>query len=228
MTFWSADGTEDNTPPAIIEVDTRRANDVRKAIESKAHNVSKDSLDLAELLSESRRENYHRVWKFTSFDSYIEQAQLGIGKRQAYYLVNIWDGADTLTIPREELEAAGISKLKIIFTLDIEKFQLEIRELVKQAPDLTVEEVQARVKALKAPDEEGYVWRNFKLRKEDAEQEVDGAMELAKQVVGEEMGESECLVHICENFRQDPNNTATGSAEPMAIGEYIEDEVGQA
>lgn len=231
MSFWDAnrDARLDGevTHIAEVQMDTRRANEVLSKIERKVEIESIAWLELAELLSEARREDYPRQVRNMSFDQFVEQANLGIGKRQAYYLMNIWDAADKLTIPREQLEAAKKAKLKLIFTLDAEKFSPEIQGLVKEAPELTVEEVAERVKALKSPDEDEFTWLNVKVKREDRDQEILPAMELAKQTVGEEMGDGEAITHICEAFRQDPNNQAAGAVPISEYSEAPEDAIGE-
>jgi hypothetical protein len=221
-----------DNPPAIIEQVQSRDSFVREQIEALTKVVSLSSLDLAELLSEAKRELYHIRWGFPNFDDYVVQAQLGIGKRQAAYLINIYNGAETLGIPREALEAAGISKLKLIFTLDMEQYGELIRDLVQRAPGMTVEQVSDEVKQLKEAGEDNFSWINAPVLREDKDGTYAEAISFTrtregqtidvKSQQGKDLSEGACIVVWAQNYMQDPNNEMSELGEMGDFEDAIE------
>lgn len=218
---------------AIVEQDQRRAATVLSEIERLAKRESMTALQLCKLLSESRREKYPQKVKNMTFDDWVDQASLGIGKRQANYYAKIWDvGTEELTISEDQLEEAGITKLKLIFTLDPEQFEPEIRDLVERAPDMTVDHIKEEVKALKAPGEEDFSWINAPILREDKDIYYDKAIMLVRMRAGQtldvksnsgkDLSEGAAIAHLAQAFLQDPNNEAEKMGEGGTFTDSVE------
>lgn len=199
-----------------------RALEVQERIEGLRHNLLEGMFDLAELLAETRRNEYYRVWGYTNFGQWVEEGSgLDMSERTAFYLINIIEGAKELGIPREQLLVARISKLKDIFSLDRKKHGDKIRALVEKAGDCDLNDIREEVHRIKSGDEalEPYVFITLKIPKSVKEHTVDSAFEIVRRQNGNvqneqgeviELSDGKCLEYVCQAYLQDPNNKLEG------------------
>lgn len=174
---------------------------------------------LAELLTEARAKSFHEVWGFTRFGDWVEKGSgLDISARTAYYLIEIWEKSKELGIPRDQLVAARIAKLKEIFSLDLGKHADEIRKLVQFASEHSLEAVRDSVNTIKAGDGNGiepYTYITIKIP-QSSKETIERAFELVRSQYGDvvdpktgelmQLSAGKCLEYVCEGYIQDPNN----------------------
>jgi hypothetical protein len=173
---------------------------------------------LAELLTEAREHSYHEVWGFNRFGDWVEKGSgLDISARTAYYLITIWEKSKELGIPRDQLVAARIAKLKEIFSLDSTKYGDEIKKLVYDAPNSNLDAVRAAVNKLKADggNIEPYTYITIKIP-QSSKETIERSFELVRNQYGDvvdpqtgellQLSAGKCLEYVCEGYLQDPNN----------------------
>lgn len=178
---------------------SQRAEEVRQKIEQIKTNMVSGALDLGELLSEVRAYNYYSSWGYESFGGWLGSSGLDMSERTAYYLIKIIDNSRALGIGRSELEQVKMSKLKEIFTLDPATSGQEIKALVAQGDNATLEEIKATVDKVKSGDEnwERPVWLNFKLL-ESQKEVVKEAIERVKREAGSTVNDYGEVVDISD------------------------------
>lgn len=202
-----------------IVVAPGRALEVKIEIERLRGNLHDGLFDLAELLAEARKNAYHQDYGFSRFGEWVEQGSgLDMSERTAYYLVRLIENAKELGIPRSQLRAAKMSKLKEIFALDHHVHGDAMRQLVGECQYLPLLEVRERINKIKAVEGvEPYVYVTLKIPKSVKEQTVDPAFELVRRQYGDardpltgevmDVSDSKCIEFICTNYINDPNNT---------------------
>jgi len=223
---------EFNQPAIIGEAgagqEAARSAEVLKKLESLTKGIEKETFDIAEPLAEVREQRYFELWNYETFWAYAAAA-LGIGKRQAQYLLRIVAVSEIMGIPRAKYENLGISKVKEIFSLDPHGFftnhaaatneplHEHIAKLLDSASAMSFEDIKAEVARLKGMDKENsLVWIRTKMTKSAKENVYDKAVELARAQLGSagrdeegtavEYSEGAALEVICSDFLSDPNN----------------------
>lgn len=215
--------------PSVSESDTRRVDYVRKRVGEIDTTITLGSFEMGDLLAEVKDNDYWRDYKYETFAEYVKSAGIDISPRQAEYLVKISKVSKTLNIPRAQLVKARNSKLKSIYELDLYKTITDpatlvvesmadiMRQLVADAPNKTLKEIQEIVKSLKGEEEleDELVWMSLPVRR-DAKQVVTSAIELAQQMAGttldiltkeeKNLSTASALELICAEFLADPNN----------------------
>jgi hypothetical protein len=197
-------------PPAIVEQDRSRATQVREQVKQITKSLSKANLEVAELLAEVIDNGYHVQWGFMSFEEYLDDTQIDLSDREVRYRVRIVKGARALNITHDQLLQSKISKLKEIFSLDTEQYADDIRRLVSESVELSLDEVKAEVRRSKGENgEEEFTFRNFYVTREVATEVIDPAIEAAKIMGGDTIGEggepcepsdSDAIEKICADF----------------------------
>jgi hypothetical protein len=168
-----------------------RAKTVRVQIESLKNNLAEGRWELAALLSEARLKAFHHSWGFSDFDEYIDQSNFDVGSREARYLIRANDVSLQLGISRDQLKRVAFSKVKEIFSLDAEKQKVQIKELLEEAEELTLDEVRKEVKALKGSDPETEMsWLNIQVLSQAKHNTIIPALEKVKMQYGPTMGEN--------------------------------------
>lgn len=200
-------------PPAIIQrAPINRSNAVREAILTIHSSVAHASMEIADLLSEARTAEYYRDWGFGKFGDFTQQV-LDMSERQAFYLIKIVTVSAKLNIDRAKLEAAQISKLKEIFTLDPAGFYIDkvtdasepldahIVRLVDNCTLLSLDAIREEVKRLKgiAPSEE-LTWCNFQVTREVKDETVVPTLEMVKEECGEVTGKDGEAHDVSDGF----------------------------
>lgn len=197
-----------------------RANQVREHLKTIQSNVEDGFFDLCELLLEAQAGNYHNVYGFQKFGDWIDAASgLDLCARSAYYLIRMAKTWKQFGFTRAQIKAVKITSLKEIFSLNPEEHEALIRELIEEAPGMSVEQVKERVRAAKGQSE--VLFMTLRLEK-SIKPVIDKAFELAKQNYGSEMlgdgkeakdiTDSHCMELICLSYNQDPNNSPEGQA----------------
>jgi len=193
-----------------------RAVEVLEQIGRIKTNLHEGLFDLAELLAEARSKSFHVNWGFARFGDWVEQGSgLDIAARTAYYLICIVEKGKLLGIPRNQLRAVKMSKLKEIFSLDAGTNGETIKQLVGQGQSLSLDEVRNAVNQVKTgAGLEPLVYMTVKLPK-SVKQIVDDAFEIVRRNYGDKLNEygepfdlsdSGCLELICAEYLTNPNS----------------------
>jgi|SRR6185312_3383984 len=172
---------------AIMQRPAERAKAVQEQLEATRRNLASNALLMGDLLSEIKHNSYHEHYGCSSFSDWLyNSSSLDMSERTAYYLINIVDTAKQLGIPRKQLEAVKMSKLKEIFTLNPETNGDDIKQLVAAGDAASLEETKNAVVKAKVGDEqfERAVWLNIKLL-ESQREVVKEAIERAKRSCGD-------------------------------------------
>lgn len=186
----------------IVQVANERAEVVRANIKHLQGNLKDRTFDLADLLAEAQENSYPALWGYPSFKTWLDDSELDIKIRAAEYLIKIVVSSrpEHLNIPREQLRLVKISKLKAIFSLRMDEHADAIRELVKQGPALSLDEIELRVREIKGIEGPKGTWRNFYFEEPAAAETVDVALEQAKTVAGQEMSDASALEMVAAEF----------------------------
>lgn len=134
----------------ILPAETGRATYIKQRLEAINKSHSDLILENGYLLLEYKTGAYWKEDGYESFDQAIDKMQedgkVDYGHRNAYHFIRIVLMIDKLGIEPGEIKALGVGKLRQIATLADTQQQMN---LLEEAPDMTVGEVQAKVKALK-------------------------------------------------------------------------------
>lgn len=210
--------------PEIVEPASEnvvmRAEQVRQMLLDAKEAAEDSFLDICELLLEAKEQAYHRLWGFGEFGQWVENGSgLKMKSRQAYYLVNIAKAVRQLGISREDVKKGGISNLKEIFTLDAAQYGGEIKKLVGEASEMSLDEVKKAVKGIKQDHGES-VSDYMTLRiDEDAKTHVEAAFKLVRLNHGStvnstgdevEISNAKALELICIEYVNTPANLPEG------------------
>jgi hypothetical protein len=169
-----------------------RAAEARVRIEKLKNNLADGRWELAALFSEARAKSWHYDWGFTDFDEYIDKSNFDIGSREVRYHIKINDISLQLGITRDQLKAVAISKLKEIFSLDPNKQAEELKALLEEAVDLSLDQVREVVRGLKGSDPETEMtWLNIQVLRRAKEATINPALAKIKLEHGPTMGDVE-------------------------------------
>ena len=139
-----------NTAAVVQQSENFRAMQVMQTLTA-LQNTSEDTFfDTCDLLHEAHEKSYHLDFGFATFKDWIEFSKLDMSSRQAAYMVNIADKALSLNVDRPTLKRIKITKLKEIFSLSPDEHSSEMHALLEVAEAMSLNEVKARVRALKS------------------------------------------------------------------------------
>lgn len=235
-------------PPALVQEDMSRPAYVNARIAQIGNTATLETFELAELLNESKTNNYWKELGQLSFDDWVKTLNIDMSPRQVHYLIAVDKMAAYLGVDTQAKLKAKITKLKEIFTLDPtltitdsatgkEESMADImRQLVKDAPNKTHTEIKEIVKRLKGesedPDDQ-LTWLNLPIRR-DAKDVVARAIDLAKLLSGntidavteevKDISDAMALERICGDFLSDPNNVADEMGEAGSFEDSSEDD----
>lgn len=236
-------------PPAIVEQDTRRADEVRKRVQQIDSSVTLSFFELGDLFAEVKTNSYWRDWKYESFSEYVKDSKVDMSPRQVEYSITISNISKKLEISKVSLARAKNSKLKEIFSLNHEVSVVDeatgneepmadiMCQLVEDAPNKSLKEIKEIVKRLKGQTEEADVageltWLNMPVRR-DAKQIVVEAIDLAMKLSGctvdamtkevKDLSMAAALERICADFMADPNNQLDEVGEGGSFEDDAED-----
>jgi hypothetical protein len=216
-------------PPAIVKLDTRRADELRDRVQLLGKTIAINNFELGEALHEIKTNDYWANYG-ESFEDYLKKDGIDISPRQAYYLIQIHKVSTALNLGKDTLILAGTSKLKHIMTLDPDAVITDpdtgevtpmadvIRHLVATAPAHTVKEVREKVEAILnvgTDEDDQLTWMNLPVRR-SAKKTVLDAIEMARALSGDtldpstgefkDVSDAIALERICADFISDPNN----------------------
>lgn len=187
----------ENTPAIYGEQIAGRAATVRKVLSALAGNVTEATFDIAELLTEAKSTGYFRAWGYETLAEYA-QKELNIRQRKSQYLVRIVQVCKHLGVDRKHYEPIGVTKLREITRLNPDDFYFNpttktnekmaehIVQLLADAPDMTADKVEERVKELlgQTGDDE-MVWiPAFPVKRAVRDKIILVAQELARRLLG--------------------------------------------
>lgn len=207
-------------PAELVTEVTVRANEVANQLLALKGNMEANFLDMCDLLAEAQDNNYHTQYGFTSFVNWVEVGSgLDISPRQAFYYTNISRVTKKLNVPKDKLLQIGISKLKEIFSLPAVDKTDEIKGLLDEAPNATIDEIKQKVRGMKNPADASKKFITLKLE-EGVKDTFDKAIELARMNYGSTVSDGEvvdisiskALELICVDYLQDPNNYPEGES----------------
>lgn len=199
-----------------------RAEVVRQRIFEIKGDLVKRALELGSLLLEARNNDYHVVWGWTRFGDWVEDSDLDMSERQAYYLIQIVERSRALGITQEQLEAVKLTKLKEIFALKAAPDEV-IKQLVEDAQTCTLEEVRLKVQELRqGAEDETYTFLNLDLKgrrlPRDAKDSITKAFENVRRRYGssvnsqgevDDIPDWRVLELLCVEYMEDPNSAET-------------------
>jgi hypothetical protein len=198
-----------------LAVSSVRVEEVKQRISQLKSNLVENMLELGELFSEAKHNEYPQLWGHNGFDDWLDASGLDVSRRTAYYLIKIVDNSRQLGIGREQLAKTKISHLKEIFTLNPETRADDIKLLVDKCPEMSLDEVRDAIGGLRQKDgEERLTWRNFRLTDSQAEV-VDSATERAKLEFGQtidsstgeimDISDGQAVTLICGDYLAGPD-----------------------
>jgi hypothetical protein len=160
----------------------------------------KDSrfVDLGRYLCEVRSGQYWRVDNLKSFDEFLEK-KFPESRRKAYYLLAIHEHLNR--IPRQELREVGWTKAReLVKVARREGIEFDCAPWVHKAKDLPREEFKGEVERyLTGKETEPWEIMYFKLYKSQLPV-VEGAIETAAAMLGNDKARGYCLEMICADF----------------------------
>lgn len=168
----------------VQNADNYQAIQTREALK-KAHSQGEDSFfDTCDLLLKASQEGHHLQFGWMRFSDYVGHLGIDLSGRNISHYITIADRVKRLQLDRSTMKQVKVSKLREILSLDPEKFSSEMRELLKVAPAMSVEEVKGRVKSLKTgAGYEEMVYMTIKYPA-SAKEVIDSAFEKVRQVNG--------------------------------------------
>ncbi len=198
----------------------------RAELVSLISSVNSSTIDIAYLLYKVKNEGYYQA-ECPTFKEYIKT--LAIKERKAQYLTRIVEVMDTIGFGRDQYESLGIAKLREITSLDphgIWKNPVDgsetpmkdfILELVKEGPDLTIDEIKKSVRTLKGlVGESDIVWKNIPFTRLALEKTINPALELTRANIGtmskddegvaKEASEASCVEMWAVEYLNNPAN----------------------
>ena len=158
----------------------KKQDKVRTELKKLAKNVDDSYLRIAELLTKVDTDNLWSVWKYDSFDTYLE-AEVGFKYRKARYLINIWvKFVEELKQTAESLGCVPYSKLNIIMPV-VNKANVKkwLGRAAQVGHTLLKKEVKKELGVVSADVSQWSVYL-YPEQKETVEKAVERAMDVAK------------------------------------------------
>ena len=193
-----------------------RAAEVQKQMVAVTDRLGRGYLTLCDLLLEAHAGAYHTVFGHGQFGDWVESNRdLDMSARTAYYMINIGKKIKALGLTADQIQKIKISSLKAIFELDPLENGADMRSVLAAAPDLTLDEVKDKVRALKvAAGKPDYVKMGPYKVEPLVKETIDESFELARRIHGStvkdgevvDISDSKCLELVCVEFLNDPNH----------------------
>jgi len=205
-----------------------RAATVRRTIQALSQDIQRNTFDVAELLDEAQSGTYWAQWGFSSFGEYAEE-ELGLKVRKAQYLARIVRVCRECGVARKDYEPVGVTKLRAITVLNPGDtlFNREtntnvplvdlIVDLLAEAPELTLTEVEGKVQALMGnTGDNARVTRSYNTSVAAYENVFKKALEAKRKQLGSkgrdeggkavDYSDGTCLEFILQDWLNDPSN----------------------
>ena len=173
--------------------------EVRKELRKLADQVRDDYIELAELLYETRSNQYHQQWGYASFSDFTEK-ELDMKPRKAKYLADICDTLKRLNIPWSEIQGIGWRKAGAI---SAGMNQDNAQERIEMAKDTSLRQLEEKMKAERQGREEVEEVARMALQFTEEEHSiVIAAIEEAMKEEGVN-GKARAIVKICYDWYMD-------------------------
>ena len=205
-----------------------RSATVRKQLLRMVSNMAVSTFDFIELIAEAQENNYAPQWGFSSTVDYGTK-ELGLKKRKIQYLARIGKVCKEVGLTRSQYEPAGVSKLRVITTLDPEgtfwnkdthaneDLAEHIVRLILDSDKMNLEQIKEEILRLQGRlGADRPVHRTTTYPKSVWENVIKPARELARQLLGSakrddegnavEYSDGACDEVIYAAFLADPNN----------------------
>jgi hypothetical protein len=176
-------GAGDPQEAIFGEIEAGQAAKVRKQLNALIKNLGTSTFDIMDLLHQIKSEKLFSP-KYNTFAEFAKTLDLKVTK--SYYLVKIREVMNAAGVPRETYEPIGLSKLRAISRLDVQKEEelALIKGLVIEAPNQPLENIKALVAAGQGlTGDDSLVWLNISL-KHSAREVVRKAIDAAKKNIG--------------------------------------------
>jgi hypothetical protein len=185
--------TEITQQVIVGEVVAGEAAQVRKQVELVVQNANSSMFDLAELLLNVKKNNFYSG--YTTFSEYL--GSLKFKRRRLDYLVKMAETMDIVGIAREKYEPLGISKLRVITSLNVNgiwvnpetKQEVPLKSFiigfVEQGQDMSLAEIAQHVRTLKGEiGDEAFVILHIKVKRNALDKVIRPALESMKMLIG--------------------------------------------
>lgn len=201
---------ETNTVEIIGDIIPGEAAKARRKLEQLIKSVNRSAFDVAELLFVVKSKGYFEEATFSEYTKSLE-----IKPRKASYLVHMIEVMSFLEIPREQYEPLGISKLRIITSLDPEGSWTNPQDptsivplkefiigFIEKGKEMSLEEIQKHVRTLKGiVGEQDIVWKNLPFTRNVIDTVYDAAVELTRKNLGSVSKDSEGISQDAKEAR---------------------------
>jgi len=168
---------------------------VRKELETLIEGTSKSQFDIADLLFTAKSKSFYVSWGFSTFSEFAKTLKLKESKSQ--YLVKMVEVMNAVGIPRSTYEPLGLTRLRVITSLDpkgewtnpetLNKTSLAdfIKGFVEKGDAISMDLLKTHTRTLKGiAGDSDLSFRNLKFQRLVAENTWDKAIELAKHNAG--------------------------------------------
>ena len=205
----------------VGEVEAGLSAKVRKSLEKAIKQINVSTFDIVELLHRVRSEHLYTEPTFADYT-----ATLDLKKRKAQYLERIGEVMEAIGAKREEFEAIGVTKLRVITRLDPtatyknpitnDEYSMTdyILGLMEMAPTKTTEELEQQVHVLLGEvGENALTWLNIRVQRLTMENVIAPALAKAKTNIGsvatdadgteKDASDARALEIICVAYNQD-------------------------
>jgi hypothetical protein len=174
--------------------------------------MDKTFLELGDDLSAVSKNSVYRMWGYPHFKAYIDQ-ELQFSKRQAYYLIEIWDLVEGLDLDKEKVEEIGWTKMTLILkVMTVENADIWL----EKAQNLSWSKLEAEVKAALGVDTKSKLVKlTFHLEAGDAAI-ITEALEESKRI-HETDSDGLALLQICGDWTILRQN----SPDKITVKDYI-------
>lgn len=196
---------------------TNKHADIRKQLRDLNSEVEKNYLVIAELMHTVRNGELYATWGFNTFEQYSDD-ELGIQKRKAYYLTDVWQMVKDFRLPKAKVQKIGWTKMRELKgVIDVEN----AKEILALAAKLSHRQLKEEIfkkytrKDTKNRTLPTLTTMTFKMQSDESSILTDG-LEQAKALI-ESDNNVTALVHIVQSWLEDLGAT------PKA--RTIEDEV---
>jgi hypothetical protein len=200
---------------------------VREEVEKVISNTNSSMFDLSDLLFKIKKNGLY--YGYVTFSEYLKT--LKFKRRRLDYLVKMAEVMDAVNIPRSKYEPLGISKLRLITSLDVNKtwknpdtgqevpLKSFIIGFIEQGLDMTLSEISQHVKTLKGEiGDEAFVILHIKIKQSVMDKVVRPALETMKAKIGStgkdgegysiDASDGRALEMIAADWLSDPENSA--------------------
>lgn len=195
----------------------KRSDVIRDTIREAKQNISENYLTLAESLYEAyHREYYKEEWGYSSWEEYCSK-DLDESYRKTMYLIEIWDKAKGLKIPKEKMQKLGWTKMKDLVAVLNEE---NAKEWLKKAETMSSRELTEAVKLVRKTDTSDVdlpTITSMTLRMSESEASaILDAIDVAKRLC-----ETDNAVVALEMICQDWMETQAGQPERRTLENHI-------